>query len=102
CNIFVVSAFVSVIIAARMAACWLGPIKVQSPLAKSLGGVWILMFVSAMLALLPGHLLWAHSIPIEGLAGRVVGDFLIHYLNLTGAYIVCCTILATALYLSTA
>ena len=43
-----------------------------------------------------------HVIPIEGLVGRVVGDFLIHYLNLAGAYIVCATVLAVALYLSTA
>ncbi len=41
-------------------------------------------------------------IPVEGLLGRVVGDFLIHYLNLIGAYIVCATVLAVALYLSTA
>ena len=43
-----------------------------------------------------------HVIPIEGLLGRVVGDFMIHYLNLVGAYIVCATVLAVALYLSTA
>ena len=55
-----------------------------------------------MLALLPGHLRWMHVIPIEGLLGRVVGDVLIHYLNLVGAYIVCGTVLAVALYLSTA
>ncbi len=41
-------------------------------------------------------------IPVEGLMGRVLGDFLIHYLNLVGAYIVCATVLAVALYLSTA
>ena len=33
---------------------------------------------------------------------RVVGDFLIHYFNLAGAYIVCASVLAVALYLSTA
>src|SRR5215467_2559511 len=97
-----IGAFLLVVFPAMLGARWFRSMKVQSPLAKSLGGVWLVMFVPAMLALLPGHLLWAHSIPIEGLAGRVVGDFLIHYLNLTGAYIVCCTILATALYLSTA
>src|SRR5438876_4779192 len=41
-------------------------------------------------------------IPIEGLLGRVVGDVLIHYFNLAGAYIVCATVLAVALYLTTA
>jgi S-DNA-T family DNA segregation ATPase FtsK/SpoIIIE len=76
--------------------------KVQSPLAKSLGGVWLVMFVPAMLALLPVHLRWMQVIPIEGLLGRVVGDVLIHYLNIVGAYIVCATVLAVALYLSTA
>ena len=42
------------------------------------------------------------AIPIEGLVGRIVGDTLIHYLNVAGAYIVCTTVLAVALYLTTA
>ena len=42
------------------------------------------------------------AIPIEGLAGRIVGDVLIRYLNVAGAYIVCTTVLAVALYLTTA
>jgi len=58
------------------------------------------MFVPALLALLPGQLRWMHVIPVEGLLGRVVGDVLIHYLNLVGAYIVCATMVAVALYLS--
>src|SRR5207248_2744948 len=61
-----------------------------------------LIFVPALLALLPGHARWMGLIPIEGLLGRVVGDVLIHYFNLAGAYIVCATVLAVALYLSTA
>jgi len=99
---FGVGAFLLVIFPATLGARWFRSMKVQSPLAKSLGGIWLMMFVPAMLALLPGNLRWAHVIPIEGLLGRVVGDFLIHYLNLVGAYIVCATVLATALYLSTA
>jgi len=99
---FGVGAFLLVIFPATLGARWFRSMKVQSPLAKSLGGIWLMMFVPAMLALLPGSLRWAHVIPIEGLLGRVVGDFLIHYLNLVGAYIVCATVLAAALYLSTA
>ena len=99
---FGIGAFLLVIFPAMLGARWFRSIKVQSPLAKCLGGVWLAMFVPAMLALLPGQLRWAHSIPIEGLLGRVLGDFLIHYLNVVGAYIVCATILAVALYLSTA
>ncbi len=99
---FGVGAFLLIIFPAMLGARWFRSMKVQSPLAKSLGVVWLLMFVPAMLALLPGNLRWAHVIPVEGLLGRVIGDFLIHYLNLVGAYIVCATILAVALYLSTA
>jgi DNA segregation ATPase FtsK/SpoIIIE, S-DNA-T family len=99
---FGVGAFLLIIFPAMLGARWFRSMKVQSPLAKSLGGIWLVMFVPAMLALMPGQLRWAHVIPIEGLLGRVVGDFLVHYLNLVGAYIVCATVLAVALYLSTA
>jgi DNA segregation ATPase FtsK/SpoIIIE, S-DNA-T family len=99
---FGVGAFLLVIFPGVLGIRWFRSMKVQSPLAKTLGGIWLAMFIPAMLALLPGHLRWMSVIPIEGLLGRVVGDFLIHYLNLVGAYIVCATILAVALYLSTA
>jgi DNA segregation ATPase FtsK/SpoIIIE, S-DNA-T family len=99
---FGVGAFLLVIFPTMLGARWFRSTKVQSPIAKSLGGIWLMMFIPALLALLPGHLLWMHVIPIEGLLGRVGGDFLIHYLNLVGAYIVCATLLAVALYLSTA
>jgi S-DNA-T family DNA segregation ATPase FtsK/SpoIIIE len=99
---FGVGAFLLVIFPAVLGVRWFRSMKVQSPLAKTMGGIWLIMFIPAMLALLPGHLRWMSVIPIEGLLGRVVGDFLIHYLNLVGAYIVCATILAVALYLSTA
>ncbi len=99
---FGVGAFLLVIFPAMLGLRWFRSIKVQSPIAKSLGGIWLVMFVPALLALLPGHTRWMRVIPIEGLLGRVVGDFLIHYLNLAGAYIVCGSVLAVALYLSTA
>src|SRR6476620_1816008 len=89
---FGTGAFLLIIFRAPLGARWFRSMKVQSPLAKSLGGIWLVMFVPAMLALMPGQLRWAHVIPIEGLLGRVVGDFLILYLHLVGAYIVCCTI----------
>jgi DNA segregation ATPase FtsK/SpoIIIE, S-DNA-T family len=98
---FGIGAFLLVIFPAMLGVRWFRSMKVQSPLAKSLGGIWLMMFIPALLALLPGHLRWLHVIPIEGLLGRVLGDFLIHYLNLVGAYIVCASILAVALYLST-
>jgi len=99
---FGIGAFLVPMFPALLGMRWFASRKVQSPMAKSLGATWLVMFVPALLALLPGHVRWLNVIPIEGLLGRVVGDFLIHYLNLTGAYIVCASVLAVALYLSTA
>ncbi len=81
---------------------WFRSRAVPAPIAKTLGAIWLLMFVPALLAILPGHLRWMGAMPIEGLAGRILGDVLIHYLNVAGAYIVCTTVLAVALYLTTA
>ena len=87
---------------AMLGARWFRSRKVQSPLAKMLGGILLLTFGPAFLALLPGDVRWMNVIPIEGLLGRLLGDILIHYFNLAGAYIVAVTVLAVALYMATA
>jgi len=99
---FGVGAFLLPIFPFMLGIRWFASRKIQSPMAKTLGGIWLMMFIPALLALLPGNTRWLHVMPIEGLCGRVVGDLLIHYLNLAGAYIVCASVLAVALYLSTA
>src|SRR4030088_917538 len=101
-QVFGIGAFLLAVFPAMLGLRWFRSRKVASPIAKALGGLWLVMFVPAMLALLPGHTRLMRTIPIEGLLGRVVGDFLIHYFNLAGAYIVCASVLAVALYLSTA
>ena len=97
-----VGAFLAPVFLGALGSRWFRSRKVVSPVAKSLGAVWLLLFVPALLALLPGHSRWLGVIPMEGLVGRIVGDVLIHYLNIAGAYIVCATVLAVALYLTTA
>ncbi|MGB9234259.1 MAG: DNA translocase FtsK [Terriglobales bacterium] len=97
-----VGAFLLPVFPGMLGVRWFRSRSVQAPVAKTLGAVWLLIFVPALLAILPGHLRWLGAIPIEGLAGRIVGDVLIRYLNVAGAYIVCTTILAVALYLTTA
>jgi S-DNA-T family DNA segregation ATPase FtsK/SpoIIIE len=99
---FGIGAFLLPVFPAMLGLRWFASRKIQSPMAKSLGSVWLVMFVPALLALLPGQMRWLHVIPVEGLLGRVIGDWLIHYLNLAGAYIVSATVLAVALYLCTA
>jgi S-DNA-T family DNA segregation ATPase FtsK/SpoIIIE len=97
-----VGSFLLPVFMVMLGARWFRSRAVQSPIAKTLGAIWLLLFVPALLAILPGHLRWMGSIPIEGLVGRIVGDVLIRYLNVAGAYIVCTTVLAVALYLTTA
>jgi S-DNA-T family DNA segregation ATPase FtsK/SpoIIIE len=85
-----------------LGARWFKSRDVASPAAKALGAAILLVFSPALLALLPFHLHWKGAIPIEGLLGRILGDVLLHYFNLIGAYIVAATVVAIALYLSTA
>jgi len=97
-----VGSFLLPVFMALLGMRWFRSRPVQNPLAKTVGGIWLLIFVPALLAILPGHVRWMAAIPIEGLTGRIVGDVLIRYLNVAGAYIVCTTVLAVALYLTTA
>jgi S-DNA-T family DNA segregation ATPase FtsK/SpoIIIE len=97
-----VGSFLLPIFMAMLGMRWFRSRAVQTPIAKTLGGIWMLLFVPALLAILPVHLRWMDAIPIEGLVGRIIGDVLIRYLNVAGAYIVCTTVLAVALYLTTA
>src|SRR2546427_2711403 len=99
---FGIGAFLIPVFATGLGIRWFRSRKVVSPIAKTLGGIWLLMFVPALLALLPGHLRWLGAVPLEGLLGRVLGDSLIHYFNLAGAYIVSTSMLAVALYFCTA
>jgi S-DNA-T family DNA segregation ATPase FtsK/SpoIIIE len=99
---FGLGAFLLPVFPAMLGIRWFRSRKAASPVAKVLGAAFMVIFVPALLALLPGHLRWMKAIPLEGLLGRIVGDFLIHYFNLAGAYIVCATVLAVALYMATA
>ena len=80
---------------------WFKSREVASPGAKAIGAVTLMIFFPALLGLLPWHWRWMHAVPVEGLLGRIVSDVLLHYFNLIGAYIVCASVIAVALYLST-
>jgi len=96
-----IAAFLLPVMLAFLGARWFRSRNVGSPGAKFAGALMLLVFAPGMLGLLPGHLRWRHAIPIEGLLGRIVGDALIHWFNLAGAYIICAAVLAIGLYLST-
>ncbi|MGC2696744.1 MAG: DNA translocase FtsK 4TM domain-containing protein [Candidatus Angelobacter sp.] len=94
--------FVAPLMIGLLGARWFKSKPVASAGAKALGAAILLVFTPALLALLPWHLRWMHAVAIEGLLGRIVGDVLLHYFNTVGAYIVCTTVVAVAMYLSTA
>ena len=50
---FGIGAFLLPIFPAMLGTRWFASRKIQSPVAKSLGGIWLVVFVPAMLALLP-------------------------------------------------
>jgi S-DNA-T family DNA segregation ATPase FtsK/SpoIIIE len=81
---------------------WFKSREVTSPIAKLIGCCTLLLFLPALLALLPWHLRWLQAVPIEGLTGRILGDVLIRYFNVPGAYILCACVISVALYLSSA
>ncbi len=97
-----VVAFLLPVMLLFLAVRWIRTHPVENPLVKAAGAVALLTFISALLALLPWPMRWAHAIPVEGLMGRLVGDLLVHYLNYVGAWIVTLTAIAAALYLATA
>src|SRR6266700_3101534 len=95
-----VAAFFLPLVLGRLGVCWMRSRPAGSPLAKTIGlGMWV-VFAPAAIALLPGAMLWRQSLPVEGTSGRLLADFLVHYLNLPGAAIVLTLMVALSLYLT--
>jgi S-DNA-T family DNA segregation ATPase FtsK/SpoIIIE len=96
-----VAAFFLPLVLGRLGLCWMRSRPAGSPLAKSVGLAMWVVFGPAAIALLPGHMMWRHALPVEGATGRLLADFMVHYLNLPGACIVLALMVAMSLYLAT-
>ena len=96
-----VAAFFLPLVLGRLGICWMRSRPAGSPLAKSVGLAMWVVFGPAAIALLPGSMLWRNSLPVEGTMGRLLADFMVHYLNLPGAAIVLTLMAAVSLYLAT-
>jgi S-DNA-T family DNA segregation ATPase FtsK/SpoIIIE len=96
-----VAAFFIPLVLGALGWTWLRSHPAGSPTAKVSGAMLYLVFAPAMFGLIPGHLRWMHALPIEGLTGRLMVDFLVRYLNTPGAAIVVVSMVVIALYLST-
>ena len=101
-QIFGVAAFLIPIYLLLYSVRWFRSRPINSPYAKTLGSLALLVFVAGFLGLPPWSFHWMGAVPAEGLLGRIVADALIHYFNIVGAYLICVAMIAVALYLSTA
>jgi DNA segregation ATPase FtsK/SpoIIIE, S-DNA-T family len=96
-----VAAFFIPLMLGALGWTWMRSRPAGSPSAKVSGVLLYLVFAPAVFGLIPGQLRWMHALPVEGLTGRLVGDTLVHYLNIPGAAIVIVSMVVIALYLST-
>ncbi len=85
----------------RLGVCWMRSRPAGSPTAKTIGLMMWLLFAPAAIALLPGHLRWRQTLPVEGVSGRLLGDAMVAYFNLPGATILLLMAVAVSLYLAT-
>jgi S-DNA-T family DNA segregation ATPase FtsK/SpoIIIE len=97
-----VAAFLIPVYLVMYSVRWFRSRPINSPYAKTLGCLALLVFVAGLLGLPPWSFRWMGAVPAEGLLGRIVADALIHYFNVVGAYLICVAMIAVALYLSTA
>ena len=96
-----VSAFLLPLFCGILSIRWFFSRPIESPIAKAVGVVMLFVFIPALFGLLSFPWRWKGALPPEGLLGRIVADFFIHYLNVAGAYIVVFALISVALYLST-
>ena len=101
-QVFGIACFFLPLLFARIGLRWMRSRSTGSALSKVLGVTLWLLAAPALLALLPGNLLWRHALPIEGVTGRLVADALVQYLNLPGTIVVLVLLVAASFYLATA
>jgi len=69
-----------------------------SAVLRMAGILMSVVFVPALFAMLPWHWRWAHTVPVEGVLGRLVSGMLVAYLNIQGAWIVAAVLATSGLY----
>ena len=78
--------------------------------SRSGGAAWLrwigcalaLVFLPAVLGLLPWHWRWLHTVPVEGVMGRLVSGTLVVYLNTQGAWLVAAVLAGAGVYFASA
>ncbi|HET6169933.1 MAG TPA: DNA translocase FtsK [Terracidiphilus sp.] len=89
---------------------WLGGVGWNWMRSRSGGAAWLrwigcaltVVFLPAVLGLLPWHWRWLHVIPVEGVMGRLVSGMLVVYLNPQGAWLVAAVLAGAGVYFASA
>jgi S-DNA-T family DNA segregation ATPase FtsK/SpoIIIE len=81
---------------------WIRSRAIGSQKSKAAGFAIFLFILPAVFGLLPGHMQWLGTIPIEGVFGRLLVDGMTAVLNYPGTCVLVATLLLIAVLLSTA
>ncbi|HEY2469702.1 MAG TPA: DNA translocase FtsK [Terracidiphilus sp.] len=77
---------------------WIRSQSGGSTLLRWMGTALALIFMPAVFGLLPWHWHWLHTVPVEGVMGRVTSGALVVYLNTQGAWLVAAALALTGVY----
>ena len=97
-----VTAFLLPLWMGGIAWAWMHSRPGGSPWLRWMGIVLSLVFLPAVLGLMPWGWRWMHEIPVEGVAGKIVASLMVRYLNVQGSWIVAGVLAATGLYFASA
>jgi S-DNA-T family DNA segregation ATPase FtsK/SpoIIIE len=81
---------------------WIRSRVIGAPKSKVAGLVLFLFITPAVFGLLPGHMHWLGTIPVEGVFGRLLVDGMTAVLNYPGTCVLVAALLLIAVLLSTA
>jgi len=65
---------------------------------RGAGALLSFLFLPTVFALLPWHWYWMHTVPVQGVIGRLIAGLLVSWLNIQGAWIVSGVLAAAGLY----
>ena len=96
------AAFCLPVFLSLLGVSWIRSRAIGAPISKVAGFALLLLTVPAVFGLLPGHLHWIGSIPVEGVVGRLFVDATTAVLNYPGTCVLVATLLLVSVLLTTA
>ena len=82
----------------RLGWSWIRARSGSSAVLRWMGAALAMIFMPAVFGLLPWHWHWLHTIPVEGVMGRVIAGALVVYLNTQGAWLIAAVLALAGAY----